>query len=118
MTMDIRQIVEETLVKPMRELASRTVAQERADQEATLQYVRDQVKHDFDVALMHEEAALLLAYIDRQKMLADAYMRLSAKHERQIGALRELLDDDELDAARDLVRDEFLSIHGPSDKEL
>lgn len=41
--------------------------------------------------------------------------RAQYAHERMIGELLELLNKDDLDAARDIVKAEHLSIHGPND---
>lgn len=51
----------------------------------------------------------------RRQNLIDSYSRKVAEHERLIGRLYKLLRDDDLDGARDLVTDEYRSIHGPAD---
>lgn len=43
------------------------------------------------------------------------YRRKDAEHERLIGRLYELLGAENLDDALDLVRAEYVAIHGPSD---
>lgn len=87
--MNIRQIVEETLIKPAREQA------------AQLRF-EDNVK-----AIQFELDA-------RQRLIQD-YQRKNADHERMVGKLYELLKQDDLDGAMDIVRDEYNAIHGPND---
>lgn len=87
--MDIRQIVEETLIKPAREQA------------AQLRF-QDNVK-----AIQFE--------LDARERLIRDYQRKNADHERMVGKLYELLKAEDLDGAMDIVRDEFDAIHGPSD---
>lgn len=116
--MDIRQIVEETLVAPMRAMASRpqmTVTQERRATEFALNEIRVAAAFEAPIQIGPNSLALVLKHIDRLQMLADAYTRVSSKHEDMVSVLLNLLDNDELDTARDLVKAEHLSIHGPSD---
>lgn len=89
--MDIKAIVDATLVAPMREQA----AQHRI---AELQALVDRKQNE----------------IQRLNSLCDSYRRMNGDHERLIGKLKELLPDNP-DDAYDLVRDAFYAIHGPSD---
>lgn len=50
----------------------------------------------------------------RQRLIED-YRRKNYDHERMVGKLYELLKQDDLDGAMDIVRDEYRAIHGPSD---
>jgi hypothetical protein len=50
----------------------------------------------------------------RQRLIED-YRRKNADHERLIGKLLELLNNDDLDEARALVKYEYDGIHGPAD---
>ena len=50
-----------------------------------------------------------------QKDLIEYYRNKQYAHERMIGQLKTLLDNDVTDKALDIVRDEFYAIHGPSD---
>jgi hypothetical protein len=86
--MDIRAIVEQTLIAPMREKASmqRTIDGKQAE-------------------------------IQRLYRLLDWYREKDAAHERMVYELRKLLKVDDLDGARDVVDAAFGAIHGPSDKE-
>lgn len=113
--MDIRQIVEETLVAPMRAMASRplTVAQDRAAMDELMAYVRSELSHGHDLALTHDEGMRLLRRLDHLSAMADGYRRVSGEHETMVSDLRKLLDDDDLDAARDIVKAEYDAIHGP-----
>ena len=90
--MDIREIVETTLVAPMREQA----AQARI---AELELLRDKKQTE----------------IQRQASLLDEYRRDKYAHEAMVGRLYTLLKDEDLDGAMDIVKDEFFAIHGPSD---
>jgi hypothetical protein len=60
------------------------------------------------------DVELLLKRIERLRMLADAYRRVSAKHESMVGDLRDALNADDLDKARDIVSAEYDAIHGPN----
>src|SRR5688500_5760396 len=116
--MDIRTIVEETLVAPMRAMASRphlTVTQERNAIDAAINELRVADAYDRPLQIGPFAASLILKRIDRLQMLADAYTRTSSHHEDMVRDLLKLLDNDDLDDARDLVMAEHLSIHGPSD---
>lgn len=116
--MDIRQIVEDTLVAPMRAMAARprlTVEQERIATEEALADMRKAWTGNFILHMGPGEVDLVLRRLDYLQMLADGYRRVSGEHERMVGKLKELLDADDLDGARDIVRDEFYAIHGPSD---
>jgi hypothetical protein len=84
--MDIREIVEQTLIAPMREQAS---------MQRTIDGKQDEIK--------------------RLNRLVDDYRRKDAAHERMVGELREMLKVDDLDGARDIVEAEYGAIHGPSD---
>jgi uncharacterized protein YlxW (UPF0749 family) len=88
--MDIKQIVDSTLVAPMREQSM----QYRIE---TLQSLVDRKQNE----------------IQRLNNLLDSYRSDNADHERLIGKLRDLMRADEYDDAYDLVRNEFDAIHGP-----
>jgi hypothetical protein len=94
--MDIRQIVEETLVAPMRELDA---AMRFADNVAAIQKNLDAKQNE----------------IQRLDSLCAWYRTQNAQHERTLGQLLKLLKADDLDAARDLVQYEFDGIHGPNE---
>lgn len=116
--MDIRQIVEETLVAPMRAMQTRTsmtVAQEHVATEEALDEMRKAVKGNHILHISSGEVDIVLKRFDRLQMLAEAYRRVSSHHEDMIRDLLKLLDNDDLDGARDLVKAEHLSIHGPND---
>ena len=53
--------------------------------------------------------------LNSRQVVIDQYRRTNAAHERMIGKLLELLDNDDLDGARDIVKAEYDSIHGPRD---
>jgi hypothetical protein len=116
--MDIRQIVEETLVAPMRAMAALpylTVTQEQVATDAALNEMRLAGRTDRGWHLGSLEVDLVLKRIDRLQMLADAYRRVSSEHEDMVSDLLKLLDNDDLDGARDLVKAKHMSIHGPRD---
>lgn len=76
------------------------------------QYIEDSAR-----AMGKASAAMKQAEIelDRRQRLIDDYRRKDAEHERMIGDLLELLDNDDLDGARDIVKAEYDAIHGPRD---
>lgn len=116
--MDIRQIVEETLVAPMRAMASRpslTVTQEIIATDAVISELLSASRGNHPTALVPAEVDLVLKRIDRLQMLADAYRRVSSDQEDMVSDLLKLLDNDDIDGARDLVKAKHLSIHGPND---
>ena len=116
--MDIRQLVEETLVAPMRAMATRphlTVAEEAKATEAAIAEMRIAWHANKGFPMGMVEVELILKRIDRLQMLADAYRRVSSDHEDMVSDLLKLLDNDDLDAARDIVQTEYRSIHGPND---
>jgi hypothetical protein len=84
--MDIKAIVDMTLVQPMREQAS---------MQRTIDGKQDEIK--------------------RLNRLVDDYRHKDADHERMVGELRKLLKAEDLDGARDIVDAEYGAIHGPSD---
>jgi hypothetical protein len=51
--------------------------------------------------------------IQRMNELVAHYRRKDGEHERLIAKLLKLLNQDDLDGARDLVKEEYDSIHGP-----
>jgi hypothetical protein len=53
--------------------------------------------------------------LDARQRLIDDYRRKNYAHERMVGKLYDLLKQDDLDGAMDIVRDEYFAIHGPSD---
>lgn len=55
------------------------------------------------------------AEISRQKIVIEQYRSGRAAHETMVGRLLELLDADNLDLARDIVKLEYDGIHGPRD---
>jgi hypothetical protein len=94
--MDIRAIVESTLVAPMREQA------------AALQF-------ESDIAAIQKNLDAKQNEIQRLDSLCAWYRTQNAQHERTLGQLLKLLKADELDAARDLAQAEFDAIHGPNE---
>lgn len=117
-SMDIRQIVEDTLVAPMRAVAAArqmTVDQERAATEAAIADMRNVAKACQILHMGPGDVELVLKRLDYLKMLADAYTRVSSEHETMVSDLIKLLDNDDLDGARDLVKAEYDAIHGPRD---
>lgn len=87
--MDIREIVESTLIAPARAEAAKHRITQLELRIKTIECERDAWKK--------------------------AYVTLSGNEERLIGKLLELLNNDDLDGARDLVKAEHDSIHGPND---
>jgi hypothetical protein len=61
------------------------------------------------------EAGTLMSQAAREidQLRADA-IRLKRDHERFVNSIYALLNNDDLDGARDIARAEYLSIHGPS----
>lgn len=55
------------------------------------------------------------AELNRRQSIIDDYRRKNYAHEDMVGNLLELLKNDDLDAARDIVSREYDSIHGPRD---
>ena len=101
--MDIKQIVEETIVAPMRAQA------------AQLQY-EDNIKA-IEANLDRKQNE-----IQRLNNLVDWYRAQNGKHERLIGELHERFQNkearDELllwDEMADMVRDAYRAIHGPNE---
>jgi hypothetical protein len=90
--MDIRAIVESTLIAPMREQAAQLRIEE-------LEKLVDQKQSE----------------LQRKHDLCDWYRTQNGHHERTLGQLLKLLKADELDAARDLVQAEYDAIHGPNE---
>jgi arylsulfatase A-like enzyme len=62
-----------------------------------------------------EAMTLAQSELDRRQALIDNYREGVRHHEHLIGRLYQLFNEDNIDDARDLVRDEFRSIHGPRD---
>jgi hypothetical protein len=115
--MDIRAIVEETLVAPMRAMAAQprmTIAEEHAATNEAIEQMQQAAKGDYILHIAPCDVELLLKRIERLRMLADAYRRVSAKHESMVGDLRDALNADDLDKARDIVSAEYDAIHGPN----
>lgn len=50
----------------------------------------------------------------RQRLIED-YRRKNYAHEDMVGKLYELLKQDDLDGAMDIVREEYGAIHGPNE---
>lgn len=115
--MNLKAIIEETLVAPMRAMsrASLTIAEERAALDDALDMMKAASRDTHILHMGPGEVDLILRHIERLKMLADAYRRVSSNHDRMVGDLRGMLENDETDRARDLVNDEYRSIHGPRD---
>jgi hypothetical protein len=116
--MNLKAIIEETLVAPMRELASRpnlTVTQERNATDAAIDELRVADAYGRPLQIGPFVASLLLKRLDHLQMLADAHRRKSSDHEEMVSDLLKLLDKDDLDNARDMVKAEYDSIHGPRD---
>ena len=112
--MDLRAIVEETLVKPMREMRDRmTVTEEHNATNDVIAQMRKDVKEGFILHMAPSDVALALKRIDRLQMLAEAHREVSSKHETLVGDLLQLLNNDDMDGARDMVSAEYLAIHGP-----
>jgi len=59
-------------------------------------------------------ALVMKQSIDELKHLVIDYRRKDAAHERMIGELKTLLENEDTDKALDIVRNEFNAIHGPS----
>lgn len=116
--MDIRQIVEDTLVAPMRAKASRphlTVTQERNATDTAINELRIAEAYDRPLHMGPFVASLILKRLDRLQMLASGYSEATSKYESLVGDLLKMLDNDDLDGARDLVKAECDAIHGPRD---
>jgi hypothetical protein len=104
--MNIKEIVEATLVAPMREQAA---AMRFAD----------------NVRAIEQNLVDKQSEIQRLNSLCDWYRTQNARHEHLIGELHERFQNkaarDELllwDEMHDMVRDAYLAIHGPSDSDL
>lgn len=93
--MDIRQIVEATLIEPARMQA---LEMQFAD---NLQRIEDVMNRK------DREIVRLLG-------LVNWYREKNADHERLVGDVLKLLKADELDGARDIVSAAFDAIHGPT----
>lgn len=119
--MDIREIVEATLVAPFRAVAAArqmSVAEERAALDRAINEMKVAVELGTTVHLGPKHTAVVLNHIDRLQMLANAYRQESSKHETFVREVLDLLDADDLDGARDRVKHEHGAIHGPTDSEL
>src|SRR5690606_11943823 len=92
-----------------------TVDQERAATDEAIAEMRKAALYDCVYHVGPHEVGLVVKRLDYLKMLADAYTRVSSEHERMVGDLLKLLDNDDLDGARDLVKAEYEAIHGPRD---
>jgi hypothetical protein len=93
--MDIRQIVEETIIEPARMQA---IEMQFAD---NLQRIED---------IMNRKDREIVRLLG----LVNWYREKNADHERMVGELHKLLKVDDLDAARDIVSAAFDGIHGPT----
>ena len=77
----------------------------------------------FDLVYMHVTAndhtfsGWVSPEVRRVVLAAPANQRAVYAHEAMIGRLKVLLDADDLDGARDLVKAEYDAIHGPSDAQ-
>lgn len=55
------------------------------------------------------------AELDRRQVVIDQYRRRTAEHEHLISRVYLLLNAEKTDDALDIVRAEYVAIHGPSD---
>ena len=116
--MDIRQIVEDTLVAPFRAVAAArqmTVTQERAATEAAIADMRNVAKACQILHMGPGDVELILKRINYLQTLASGYSHAVSHHETMVSNLLKLLDNDDLDGARDIVKREYDGIHGPAD---
>lgn len=153
--MDIRQIVEDTLVAPMRERAVEIICGSLdGDTDEAMEgkiyldiilngdHINGWVKPSTSALIkglsgkgslantnvvgeLAELGAILQASgkairaatfeLNARQRLIEDYRRDVAAHERMVGKLLKLLDNDDLDGARDIVKAEYEAIHGPRD---
>lgn len=116
--MDIKQIVEDTLLAPMRAVAAArqmTVTQERNATDTAINELRIAEAYARPLHMGSLSASLILRRIDRLEMLSKGRAEAESHHETMVSDLLKLLDNDDLDGARDIVKAEFDAIHGPRD---
>lgn len=92
-----------------------TVTQERNATDTAINELRIAEAYDRPLHMGPFVASLILKRLDRLQMLASGYSEATSKYESLVGDLLKMLDNDDLDGARDIVKREYEAIHGPND---